>query len=1003
MSLLSQMWHNRPVFSESQIISVKETLLDVTLTQLSTSFYLYGTQNWTVLFQNDLVTLLPYFNQSLLQLLPSDLTCSSYQQIVKEFTLNFASLSNQTKEDIFNHFIKRYLIQTTSSTDSKPKCYNSSAIDKDAWLFNNLHYCLTYATPEDLKLFVDGHMQLLEDFSVDKTTFNLIDLLDLTESLKKYFAELITAKNSSISLSSIPQKILCYAIGNLNFNSMNQSEALKIVDLIKQCGSTYNLTLPSIVMESFTTVITADVFQNLGSLAAGLSSSVILQKATGAVLVENLQTLSKIETWTVTQASTIVTKITQTNFQMTASNMESLGSLVAGMDSSFLAKLNSTEITALAQNEKFVSNLRHASAGLKQSFVQKVTTTQTNVFMVVPPSLANQISASKLLSTTTITITQINQMSWSTSQAQILFRTALSMTTDYSTLSSNILQGFTCGAAADLSDAQFQSLLKSMKGVSVSASQLKCIAKRLSTLSISSTITYYSAEVLLFMGSSSFTSNCQQYFNLVGQSNINLLPVTSPVRTSLLSSAMSCLKISSTSITEQNLRSLGALSCDLSDSAILTADKYVLTVLKSCSSFTDAQKTAINTKLISVYGYSSSWTISTLNDIGSLASVLSSKTLSQVSTVSQKRFFPGFLTTVKTQYKTSFTYVMTQLKTSKVTNRAKTVNCTNLTTDEVVTQQDLIVVDYASSDLQNCLIPEVMIESLGTLGGLAFDNDQLLVLKSKLDKLQYFPDGVPEDYLPLLGNIATVYSVKEVAKWNITQLKTLEFLLDNGSWQSNTETVNALIMQFLKQSNSSLDATVLTVIAPYVCLLNRTIIDDITAGAIGTSPATLHTSTCSQSNKNVLFDKVKSAYQSVGSSGNANYLLLAPTIGGARSADLVQIAKGSPQMDIDVFAGLNPDAVKNLNVTTLKSLLGPNVADLSTISSEAVVAAWIATHTQSEVAALGLNMTAGLPRPTPDGFIMLNAVTSGAAPHHFVPLLLSSILAAILHMAVPLF
>ncbi|XP_063286546.1 uncharacterized protein LOC134571847 [Pelobates fuscus] len=1179
--------------SQTQITLVKGTLLDQTIVNLSSSFSTYQTQNWTVLFQTDLVLLLPYFNQTLLQLLPTDISCDSYQEILKGFSLVFTSLSNQTEETIFSDFIKRYMTEHTSTgskfmecytnddglqnfitnyfinfstlisadellllipssqltqvlntlnpqdllhyltdgmganstvwkimlshytnitelaqfmdilvdmkfsqdiaeavfdtvwptfltylplseseldiwlnkrfanylplitgaqlnvtgvmeancsfylnlvktlsiyfdnyttstrqdiygvfklylenSQQKPACYNSSSSVANSWIFLNLGDYLTYSSPQDLVSFTNN-VELLQNFSVDSKTLDLIGALTLPQSLKEYFSYLISAENPSIPLSSIPQNILCYIVGNLSISTMSQSEALKIVDILKQCGSTANVTLGSNVVESIVTSvtnITAGVLQTLGPLAVGLPPSVIVEKATGTSLLNNLQTLSQIETWSVTQASVIVTKITETNFKINVSSVASLGSLVVGLNPYAMDNLNSSNFITLAKTDSFTAQIEQAPKALQQRFVQKVIvaaqTTTESIFQLVPPGLGSQIPVSNLFSSR-FTIQQINQMQWSINQAQILFPTVMTLTNNYSSLTDNILQGFTCGAVGGLNDLQFQDLIKVMKGVSVSTDQLSCIAQRLTSIGAPADLANYPVDVLLFIGSSTYTNKtiCVNYFKLIGGSNINLLPVTSPVRSSLLSNAMGCLNINNSNLTKENLQILGAVSCDLTDSAIKAADNYILKELQVCSSFTDAQIAAINNKLIAVYGSPNTWTLSTLQNIGNLSSILSVNTLLQISTALKIKFFPGFLGQIKTQSVTSFSYVISQLKAAQTTNR-DLPTCTNLTTDIIATQKQYLVVSYTSSDLQTCLSTSVMIDNLDKLGALAFNNDQLLVLKGKVDKL--FPNGIPEDFLPLLGNIATVYSERDVEQWNITQLKTLELLLTSASWESNKITVNALVMQYLQRSNTSVDGTTLTIIAPYICYLNGTIIEGISSDAIRTSTASLNTATCSQSNKNLLFDKMKSVYQSFASSKDAYYLLLLPGIGGARTADLIQLSTDSPEMSISVFAGLNPTEVQNLNVSTIKSLLGPNLAELNTISSGPVMVAWIAAHTQIEVNSLGLSSSAGLKDPTPSGFIVINMVTSGATNRHFASVLLSLAMAAIIHITTSL-
>ncbi|KAG9466813.1 hypothetical protein GDO78_016035, partial [Eleutherodactylus coqui] len=102
--------------SQHQVDTVKETLLAVQLQQLQSSFSAYTTRDWKVLFEIDLTVLINYFTETLLQLLPTTISCESYQAIVKGFSLASGTMDDNTVRDIYNFFIKRYLTQHSTST-----------------------------------------------------------------------------------------------------------------------------------------------------------------------------------------------------------------------------------------------------------------------------------------------------------------------------------------------------------------------------------------------------------------------------------------------------------------------------------------------------------------------------------------------------------------------------------------------------------------------------------------------------------------------------------------------------------------------------------------------------------------------------------------------------------------------------------------------------------------------------------------------------------------------
>ncbi|XP_075140864.1 mesothelin-like [Leptodactylus fuscus] len=813
-----------------------------------------------------------------------------------------------------------------------------------------------------------------------------------------YYAKLLTIENPNFPIENIPQNILCYAISTLNIGIINGSQALNTLKLLKTCNVTLDQQALSGLLPS-SSEITSDTLASLGSLAVGLPTSTI-QKLNGSVLVDNISNLSAINGWSVAQASTIVKKVLNTNYMITVQSLKNLGSLIIGLPSSKLDILSSSDILTLANNSKFTTYMEQAPLALKQRFVQKVIQASytENVFQSVPANLASEIPASKLI-TSTLDISKINQMKFMPSQAQVLFQTVITQVTNYSILSSNVLQGFTCGAAKNITNDQFVSLTKSMTGKSVNlgSSQLRCLANRLSKNGAPADFANYSSEILLYLGPYNNPSQCKDYFTRVGQANIDLL--VQEKRVALLNSARTCLNISSASkITKDTLQTLGSLVCDLPTEEITNSDPYIVQALQSCSSFTDPQKTAILQKLKSVYGNPSSWTSTNMEQIGTLSSTFDSNTLANINSTIKRQFFQGFLKTTKSQHKTIFTYVMSQLKVSARPATRATSDCEELTTEKIAKQQEYIVISYTAAQLDACINNITVKDNLEILGSLDFNTDQLNILKNKLN-LALTP-AVPEEYLFQIGNIARMYSTKEISQWNVTSVDTLAAVLEDASWQTNDSKINALVTQYLKSPSATLDGTALTVLAPYICGLDETLISIISENDLQNSTKPLDTSTCTQNQKDLLYKKMRTAYLSFQNYSNAYYQIMSTVLGGAPFGDLQLFAKIQPEMDLTTFTELNPNEVKKLSAQNIKDLLGNNVLDIKTISNSSVVQAWLSVNSKPEVNNLGLNETAGVPEKLPDDFIVIIPVPqkSGASPLSFVYLLYTCTLVAIFYI-----
>ncbi|XP_063790927.1 mesothelin-like [Pseudophryne corroboree] len=915
-----------------------------------------------------------------------DASCLFYENLVNTLSIHYEDYSLSTQQDIYSVF-KEYL----QADPSPPRCYTAG---NNSWLVYCLQDYLQFCSAEDLNSFISNET-LLQMFSVNSETLEFIATLNLTEDLLTYYAQLLALENPNFPIAQIPQNLLCYAINYININIAGNQAAATLA-LLEKCNSTSSSLGTNALsgLLSSITNISAQFITSLGSLAVDLPIST-LQSINGTILQESLPSLAAVGGWSITEASVIVTKILGSGFQINITNVQKLGSLVVGVPTSVVDQLTGTNIEVLASNSSFTTYMQQAPGVLKQRFIQKVIQYRSNmsIFQVVPANLASEIPVSILLNSK-LSFTEINKMQWTTSQAQVLFKTVITTFTDYSGLSVYMLQGFTCGATDVLSDSQFQNLITSMNGksVTIDSNQLSCMAKRLTPSNFSS----YPSNVLLYFSPYTTPPVCVQYFKLVGKANINLLPQGSPARISLLSSARTCLNIASSAISMGNLQILGSLACDLTGAEIMNSDPYILQALQSCSSFTAAQNSAIVQRLKQKYGVPSQWTNTIMTSFGTLASALDSTTLKQIATGVKRQFYSQYLTKIlKT---TMFSYTINQIKVSTTTSTRAADTCDKLTTDTIAKQMDYIVATYTAAQLDTCLNSTTVRDNLGTLGALAFSDDQLMVLRQKLDTI--FLNGVPETYLTLLGNVARMYSAVEIGQWNITSVDILAALLTRASWQSNDSKINTMVSQFLNYDNNTIDGTTLTALAPYICGLNVTLIQTINSNSITTSTTPLSTDLCTQSQKNLLFSKMKMAYSSYGNLSNAYFQIMTPVIGGASTADLIQFAAGFPEMALTVFTGLNPDQVKTLSVQNIKDLLGGNVAGINTIVSSDVLKAWLSANPQTQINALGLNATAGLTGTTPNGYIVISTVTqtSGAASPRILSLLISCTLAVILYM-----
>ncbi|GAA6111227.1 uncharacterized protein LOC108258581, partial [Tachysurus ichikawai] len=77
---------------------------------------------------------------------------------------------------------------------------------------------------------------------------------------------------------------------------------------------------------------------------------------------------------------------------------------------------------------------------------------------------------------------------------------------------------------------------------------------------------------------------------------------------------------------------------------------------------------------------------------------------------------------------------------------------------------------------------------------------------------------------------------------------------------------------------------------------------------------------------------------------------------GAPVEDIQALSAQNISMDISIFTSLNPSVLKFLNVSTVRDLLGMNVADLKIFENSLMVQSWISQRKQSELDMLNLGI-----------------------------------------------
>ncbi|XP_056392147.1 mesothelin [Hyla sarda] len=940
---------------------LSQGLLDKSFQTLKPNFNSFSSSDWTQLFQDNISLVLPAIRKDQLNLIPNNINCASYQTIFNSLQTSFSKMASNNQGDVYKYFIRPYLKQKGSAIT----CYNQSDAKSSAWLVNNVGPFMTYTSEEDLRLFANPSM--LQSFANDPSSLQLAKQLNFPKETGIYFTSLLTS-SPSFNLSSLPDTFLCYLTPSA-LTSLNAQTVLDVTKRInKQCYNTsagQSASTPTaddvqvaISLVSKLSNFTSDTLVNLGQSAVGLSPGQI-NKINGSDLITSVTTLASVTGWSVGQTKSIMKKLLDSNFKV--ENLTNLGSLVTGLPSNKLKELAPEAVLNAVKDPQFASKLSGAPPTLQNMFVSQIVaanSTASSVVKNVPASLAGFIPKSLLLfKSEKASLQDVNGKSWSPDQAAMFFDDIVTTNNNYTQISSSVLQGFNCATPNKISNDQVKMLGKAMKTqkVSLTQDQLTCLSRQITKSGYPTDLTSYPPEVFLFLNSTTYssTANCTDFFTNVGKANISVLPKGSSLRSKLLPNALSCLNISGFSLTDSNVQVLGQLCCDLNTSYIANSSASILTVLSQCQSLSTEQQTSILTLLkqqTSVYGASSTWTTDTLNSLGVFSGFLTSDILNNISTVSFNSWMKSAIQTSNLT-RSQFVTIVSN-RTPSRSRRATGCTTGNITADNV--NDNLLPVTYTAQQLDACLDNDILVNYLSVLSSKIFTNEQLIVLKNKLDAL--YPSGYPDTILSSLGAITKVCGDADVNKWSIGSVDTFSSLL---AAELSTSLATSIIAKYISLGNP-INAAALNVIgSQYICLLSSAQLSLITTTAISDAKA-LDVSACNQSVKDALYTTAKAAYQAQNSQVSIYYNLIKPYLGGAPAADLKSLAAMSPSMDVGTFVKLNPSAVLGLTVSDVKGLLGNNTVDLTTQVSNSVVSNWIAIQKQSDLDTLGLGIQGGI-------------------------------------------
>ncbi|XP_053085695.1 uncharacterized protein LOC128317516 [Pangasianodon hypophthalmus] len=855
------------------------------------------------------------------------------------------STTDFTPADVYSS-IKVYL----NSSDGSPRCYNSSdpLLNSTAWFADNIGFFITFINLADLQSFLTGNMT--SAFLQNAENLQLFNNSGISASVLEYYTTELYIQNPDFSPLGLPAELLCRTPSSM-FVHLGDADIKTILTSINNFCTEMNPEVTAVLVAKFPNV-SASTIQSLGSQCVGLTVGQI-SSTPSSVINSALSTLSNISGWDQGQVNALIQSIISAGFNISsASSLESLGTLLGGVPSATISIIPSSQLLSLSQNPAFINNILSAPVILQKTFVQKVISVdQTEVLQNVPDALVMYIPLVLLTSLSSVDVSLINNKSWSHEQAMMLFGAVANVSDNPEDLSASILQGFTCSSLQTLPQQKAKDLVKACRPragrdkVLLKEAQLTCMYNYVKddpfvsfTDVPSDMLLYYSYEKIQ-------KENCQSYFSAVGRADFSVLSHGLDKKTILFNDAKDCLGISGVSLTSYQVEVLGNMACTLDSSYIQNSHPLMLEKLKNCGDLSDSQITAVQSLLLSgntAYGNPSTWNEQTVEQIGILAVYFKSDLCNALSFNVRRKFF-----SVLRKQKIP----MKKLRTFFTECNSESATVSNIT---AVTIADAsFPFGFNSTQFDLYLDIAVLQNNLAAITEKVVDTSLQTVILNKLN--QIYPSGLTDGVLQLLGSASRVATIDDISKWNITIIDTLSSLIDSNDGLWEPEKSKAVIMRYLSMGNRSLGSAEINAVGSNICTLNISVLENINAESLK-EVLFPDLSSCTIEQKSALYITANTSFSNQRSNAKTYYQIMRPYLGGAPVEDIQALSTQNISMDITIFISLDPAVLKILNVSTVRDLMGVNIADLKLFENSSVVQSWVSRQNQSDLNTLNLGI-----------------------------------------------
>uniref|UniRef100_A0A3B4EDI9 Mesothelin a n=2 Tax=Pygocentrus nattereri TaxID=42514 RepID=A0A3B4EDI9_PYGNA len=931
-----------------------------------------------------------WFNVRLAQYLPllssqlisptqlSGASCLAFRKFVSVMgSYNYSSV-DFTMQDVYN------TIQAYLSTGSTPKCYNSSdpVLSSTSWFVDYIGVFITFISLNDMATFGGAALDI---FTVDPMNLQLFSQFSVPSNVTELYVQLLYGLNPAFSATLLPPRFRCSAPVTA-FTALNSTQALSIVESLNHFCSAIDPTVSSALAQNMGSVTNQSIIA-LGNSSVGLSTGQI-SNTPPSVLFSSLIVLRNVVGWSQGQAMAIIRSLLSSGLYKISSSTSllNLGTLVTGLPSTIFNTIDTSTLVKVIESQSFVTNIISAPTVVQQTIVNQIITVNTSsdaVVNTIPNSMGTLIPRNSLLTLSQSSATVLNLKQWNYEQAMLFFDTVARGVDNESTISFQVLQGFTCTRVQSFEVAKVQRLIKGCRRrgkqkVVLRESQLICMFNYIKTETVT-VFTDYPADLLLYYNYSMVDpSLCQAYFSALGYADFSVFSSTLAFKKQILfNNAKDCLRISGTNINQTQLIILGNMTCLLNSTYIQNSDVYVVEMLKLCLDLTSDQSTAVQNVLLTKntsFGAPVNWTLNTLTSLGFLPLYLSSNFWAYFTVNDKAQFLRTFVPSLKARLVSNSKIASMKSEANKV-SKAKTrmivrakrdTACTAGDITQVQANDDSFPFGYDVTQFNACLSVQSLKDNLAAISAKAMGSDYQQIILDKLN--QAYPTSISDEVLQVLGTASRAGTVTDISKWNITTIDTLSALMTSSDGDWSSDQVSAIVSKYLSVSGKSLGSLELNAIGgTNLCALDLSIINTISYSSLQTANA-LSLTTCSREKMQAVFSIAQKAFSDTAltkstratSTVSANtYQLIMSYLGGADLSYVRTLSASNLSMDLTTFTSLNPTVVNALTVTEVKNLLGTNLPSLKTYENNTVVRSWIGLQLQSALDTLQIGLTGG--------------------------------------------